>query len=423
MASEPPVEEEAVDKKFDRPRHIAYFALCLRSLHQNYEKLDTNRLALVHFCVHALDLLGVWDDPGAVLVLRLNKSLIIEWIYSLQVTTGTGTTATGTTRDPTNNTSFLFSELSQSLPSDNAETETAIDRVRSFSGFKGGTFLGTPPAELYNHGHIAMTYTALATLRALGDPLDRVDKSAIVTAMKKSLQLPNGSFQCVAVGSERDMRFLYCACSISHMLGDWSGVDIDRAVSYVKACRAWDGGFALLPGQEGHGGSTFCAVASLVLMNRTDVLDASDASHTSPTNSSPSNCSWRKDLIHWCVNRQEIRGGLQGRPNKDEDTCYSYWVGGTLRLLGHDSLLDQVKLCSFVMQCQTKMGGFSKFIGAPPDVLHSFYSMAYLSLSQTHFEYSDGDGDGDPHGVLLKDLNCTLGIRNVQAATFGPLFP
>ena len=29
------------------------------------------------------------------------------------------------------------------------------------------------------------------------------------------------------------MRFLYCACAISYILGDWSGVNIPLAVSYI----------------------------------------------------------------------------------------------------------------------------------------------------------------------------------------------
>ena len=99
----------------------------------------------------------------------------------------------------------------------------------------------------------------------------------------------------------------------------------------------------MLPGQEGHGGSTFCGVASLVLMNRLDqVIDQ----------------EWRKELIQWCVLWQI--GGFQGRPNKLEDTCYSFWIGGTLRLLGEDGLLEHEKLRSFVMQCQSPMGGFCK---------------------------------------------------------------
>jgi len=143
-----------------------------------------------------------------------------------------------------------------------------------------------------------MTYTALATLVALGDDLRRVHTKALITSLQH-LQRKNGSFQAV-VPSEFDMRFLYCACAISHMLHDWRSVNQPLAVEYIKTCISFDGGIALLPGQEGHGGSTFCGVASLVLMNT----------------SLPAN--FYKNLIRWCVSRQV--GGMQGRPNKLEDT-------------------------------------------------------------------------------------------------------
>ena len=39
-----------------------------------------------------------------------------------------------------------------------------------------------------------------------------------------------------SLGTEEDLRFVFCACAISHMLGDWSGVDRDGIVRYVNAC-------------------------------------------------------------------------------------------------------------------------------------------------------------------------------------------
>ena len=153
--------------------------------------------------------------------------------------------------------------------------------------------------------------------------------------------------------------------------------------------------------QEGHGGSTFCGTASLVLMGKLDEVMAED--------------DWRKDLTRWCCHRQI--GGMQGRPNKVEDTCYSYWIGGTLRLLGEDSfaLLDHTPLRKFVFTCQSPMGGFSKAQNAYPDMLHSFYSMSYLNLSACHFDENDR--------VALKELNCTLGICQETADHFSSSFP
>eukprot|EP00979_Chaetoceros_neogracilis_P013591 scaffold3926_cov162-Chaetoceros_neogracile.AAC.2 len=63
--------------------------------------------------------------------------------------------------------------------------------------------------------------------------------------------------------------------------------------------------------------STFCGIASLKLMGRLkQVLNDDDT------------FSWRNDLVTWRVSKQI--GRLQGRPNKLEDTCYFYWIGGTL---------------------------------------------------------------------------------------------
>jgi geranylgeranyl transferase type-1 subunit beta len=112
-----------------------------------------------------------------------------------------------------------------------------------------------------------MTYTALCNLRILGDDLSRVNRRALIGALS-SLQQADGSFSSTRLRSESDMRFLYCACSISAMLGDWSGFDVERSIGFIRASQSYDGGIGLWPGCEGHGGSTYCAVASLVLMNQ-----------------------------------------------------------------------------------------------------------------------------------------------------------
>ena len=249
------------------------------------------------------------------------------------------------------------------------------------------------------HGEVLVSYTALCTLRTLGDDLSRVDRRGIVRALSR-LQLSDGSFACIAVGSEHDMRFLYCAAAISYLLQDWSGMDMDRACQYICACKSWDGGVALIPGQEGHGGSTFTGIASLVLMNRLDQVLTED---------------WRHELIHWCVSRQV--GGMQGRPNKAEDTCYSYWIGGTLQLLQRHHLLDHRALCDYVFSCQTPMGGFGKLFQAPPDVLHSYYSLAYLSMAA---QEQQPDNNSEP---TLRTINCTLGIGADAAIGLEPTVP
>lgn len=63
-------------------------------------------------------------------------------------------------------------------------------------------------------------------------------------------------------------------------------------------------------------GSTFCAIASLNLMGCLDTCLADKQ---------------KEVLRRWLVNRQI--DGFQGRPNKLQDTCYSFWVGATLQVL------------------------------------------------------------------------------------------
>lgn len=112
-----------------------------------------------------------------------------------------------------------------------------------------------------------MTYTALCCLKMLGDDLSRCNRRAIIGAFRH-LQQADGSFASTSRHGESDMRFLYCACAISSMLNDWTGFDIDRSINYIRACQSYDGGIGLFPTGEGHGGSTYCAIASLVLMNK-----------------------------------------------------------------------------------------------------------------------------------------------------------
>jgi geranylgeranyl transferase type-1 subunit beta len=119
-------------------------------------------------------------------------------------------------------------------------------------------------------------------------------------------------------------------------------------------------------GNEAHGGSTYTAIASLVLMNRLQNLGTDR----------------RANLIRWCLMRQNE--GYNGRTNKDNDSCYSFWIGATLHLLGEFATTDLASARRFLLaQCQHKLlGGFAKTPGAPPDVLHTFYSLCWLSMAQ-----------------------------------------
>eukprot|EP01034_Spumella_vulgaris_P026161 gene26161-32696_t len=211
-----------------------------------------------------------------------------------------------------------------------------------------------------------MTYAAMASLLTLGDDLGQVRRDDILSGLRL-LQSDDGSFRGTVGDSESDMRFLYCACAISAMLGDWRGVDKDRAAQFVLSCLTYEGGISLIPGVEAHGGACFTGIASLALMGRLD--DLSDVQ--------------REALLSWCERRQVQ--GYQGRTNRDPDSCYSFWIGASIQLLGRFEDTDLQGNREFLLgACQHSelRGGFGKLPETYPDILHSFYSLCWLSMAE-----------------------------------------
>lgn len=91
-----------------------------------------------------------------------------------------------------------------------------------------------PISYRYDTSHIAMTYTALASLLILGDDFHRVNRAAVLAGIRR-LQLPDGSFYSTTEGGENDMRFVYCAACVCYMLQDWSTMDRQKAADFIKS--------------------------------------------------------------------------------------------------------------------------------------------------------------------------------------------
>lgn len=369
---------------FQRESHIQYFMSSLGNLSESWVSLDTSRMTVIYFSVVALDMLC-----GLSHIDDIKRQEIIDYVYMMQI--------------------------------DKSNTVEEENHKGNF-GFIGGTFLGhnlcsgcSVPSECgllatevspkCHQGHLAMTYTALATLITLGDDLSRVNKTKILAGMRL-LQENSGSFRATYLPSECDTRFLFCACAISAMLNDWSAVDKDKAVQYVLDCITYEGGIALLEGSEAHGGSCYCAVAALALMDRLGSLSKDQ----------------RAALVKWCEMRQST--GYQGRTNKDPDSCYSFWVGATLSMLGAFEETDLPSTAAFVLgHCQAKVkegkckGGFSKYPGIYPDILHSFYSVCWLSMMANSNTYPRPDPD-PLHGLKSLDVRLVMCVdRSPLTAT------
>ncbi|KAJ2696384.1 geranylgeranyl transferase type-1 subunit beta [Coemansia sp. IMI 203386] len=304
----------AVDK------HVRYFRYALNMLPSSMAQLDATRMTLGHLCLVGLAALGQLDTALS----ADERRGMVDWIYEQQV-------------QPTG---------------DNA----------AYCGFRGGSLFGPHEACSYaasNMANVAATYSALATLVLLGDDLQRVNRRAIIAALRH-MQLPSGTFAPHPGTTESDPRFIYCACAISTLLDDWSGVDRDRATEFIASCVGVDGGLSQAPLQESHGGHLYCCIASLHLMGRLDALP--DRSRT----------------LRWALMRAGT--GYQGRVNKPADVCYSFWVGAAVEMLGGHEMVDDDELSKFTFQCEGAYGGVSKCPGAKPDPLHSALGIVGLGF-------------------------------------------
>lgn len=318
---------------FDRDRHLLFLQMMLEALPSGYEAQEINRVTLAYYTVSGHAVLR-----GLHLV---DKERVINWVLSLQA------------------------HLKD-------ESELESGQFYGFHGSKSSQFKpGNNEGPIPNGSHLASTYCALAILKIVGYDLSLINSTSILKSMR-SLQQPDGSFMPIHIGAETDLRFVYCAAAICSMLKSWDGMDREKAKEYISNCQSYDGGFGLVPGSESHGGATFCAIASLRLMGFIE-----DDSFAKNATTSFIDVPL---LIEWTLQRQGLDGGFQGRLNKPSDTCYAFWVGGVLKILGAQKLIHKRGLRKFLLTCQTKYGGFSKTPGVIPDIYHSYYGFCAFSL-------------------------------------------
>ncbi|GLI65989.1 hypothetical protein VaNZ11_009681 [Volvox africanus] len=264
-----PVDAEELHDflELQRENHIAYIQGGLGQLAAGFAVLDASRSWIVYWLVHSLALL---DAP---------------------------------------------------LPDD-----VTVDDLMSFLGAcqhpEGG--FGGGPMQL---AHLAPTYAAVAAIVTLGGKaLALVDRTKLRDYLFRMCIPPQqgGGFS-VHEGGEGDLRACYTAMAVAHMIA-LDGADKEELlkqsgmVQYVRACQTYEGGLGGEPGNEAHGGYTFCGVAALMLAGGPSLVQS--------TLSVP-------QLLHWLVHRQgSMEGGFNGRTNKLVDGCYSFWQGAVFPLLG-----------------------------------------------------------------------------------------
>ena len=260
--------------------------------------------------------------------------------------------------------------------------------------------------------HLLYTLSALQIL-AMADKLDdpRLDRRAVVSFVS-GLQQTDGSFAGDEWG-EVDTRFSYCALSALSILGalpdeedsssnnnggeSTATIDLQKAALYVSSCRNFDGGFGSVPGAESHAGQIFCCVAALSIARSLHLLDS--------------------DLLSWWLaERQCDSGGLNGRPEKQADVCYSWWILSALSILGRTDWINSEKLAAFILRCQDDDdGGIADRPNDMADVFHTFFGIAGLSLLGVLDKIGEEQGKTyrliDPVFALPVDVVAKLGLK------------
>ena len=134
--------------------------------------------------------------------------------------------------------------------------------------------------------------------------------------------------------------------------------------------------------------------------------------------------------------------GYSGRTNKPPDSCYSFWYGATLAMIDGFRYTDLGSTREYLLQsCQYAINfsvtvpptdedtiplcttsptasatishctrcGFCKLPNYPPDVLHTFYSLGWLSLA--HHSSECVDGAKTDESSKLNKINPITGLR------------
>lgn len=407
----------------DNERHLRYWQRCLRSvLPHQYTSNDSIRMTLGCFIVAAVDLLSPTstspagpapsDKPKAASITPSDRLRIREWVLSCQHPGG----------------GFCGAPTHALRPQDYAGWDAESHK---------------PETANSGAANVAATYFALVLLALVAE--DSAAESAFSGVRRaetldwlRRLQRDDGSFGEVlydvpaqaqgrtknkwVVAGGSDTRYCYLAAAIRWMLrgdirpGDsgWvEDINVESLIGHIRQGQTYDGGFAETSHHESHAGYAYCAISALSLLDRP--AENSTASHDGAIlrraiADHPALTEWlasrpfeyleeveeaedneednfaQPACLADTVGASEVKyAGFNGRCNKVADTCYTWWVGGTLSILGLDDdperrLVPTEAARRFLVEkTQHLIGGFAKHPKGPPDIYHAYLGLAALA--------------------------------------------
>lgn len=467
------------DPPLDRPRHLRYWQRCARTLlPHHYTPNDSQRLTLGFFIVAAIDLLSSPADAKPLLTPADRRGLR-AWVLSCQHPHG------GFCGSP----SHVFPRAcddDHDGAGGNANIAATyfalllLPMLTEDEHAEGGAYAGVDRAgtlrwlrrlqRVDGDGSFGEVVYGLPTF-------DNTDQGQDGKPQKEGRRY--------MIGGGRDMRYCYLAASIRWILrGDVAeddpayveDIDVAALVRHIRRSQSYDGGFSESLGHESHAGYAYCAVAALALLDRPieggtpgSETKEQQAPHYTQSKLLQEGIGDIPAFISFLISRQfayleaqeekeaeeddeeedpdtanfqmaglslsESQGdtrhiGFNGRCNKVADTCYTWWVLGSLSILGvlgggtpssslpssaQHTTVDPEALGqsrAFLLdKTQHAIGGFGKRAADPPDIYHS--SLGLFALATM----------GDPS---LKAVDAGLAIsvdtvRKIEAGRRGLL--
>ncbi|KAK4540304.1 hypothetical protein LTR36_009616 [Oleoguttula mirabilis] len=401
------LHEAGPEPRLEKARHIKYWTRCLKTfLPRQYTGNDSNRMYLAYFIISALDLLDALNTVST----GNERRDHVNWIYRCQHPKGGFRMWPGT-------------DLGDRANDTNAKWDPANIPATYFA--LAALLILDDDFERVKRGQCLLWL----------QKMQREDGSFGET-------LVDG-----VVEGGRDPRLGYCATGVRHILRGSSAepisidgqtvrdIDVDSFVRCVRVAESFDGGIADEPFHEPQAGYTFCSLGALAFVGRLNTPDKSnpiepnapcdphnvlkwllsrqteltdpdagldtefhtaeeapntqhaEGKHVSKENGARDSKPIRQDpyqSVGSSIFDLLVDGaGMNGRTNKVADTCYAFWVGASLDIVGCVTLCNRAGLRRYLLGKTQHgvLGGFGKFPGDLPDLYHSYLGLAALSLA------------------------------------------
>ncbi|KAH7647418.1 hypothetical protein FG379_002539 [Cryptosporidium bovis] len=287
---------------------------------------------------------------------------------------------------------------------------------------------------------ILSTLSGIKIKILLENKISQDEKSKIMNFIQSNLKLRNSNEAFFSNSNSQnndiDIRFIYSALSSIYLL-NMDGVNsvkenipVPKILNTLKNLQNIDGGFGRRPKDESHAGYTFCAMASIALLQKFDrSIDISVINHDR--------------LERWLLKRiivpedHEMIGEslcFNGRIGKRCDVCYSWWVIASIKIIestftGYNSIFSNkdddtlIKIIFGIISHQNRDGGFQKMpfktgnIDKTADPLHTFLS---ISASSILIKYLISRG-GQKVLMFLESVGFLDSISEVDPITVLPI--